>query len=66
MDARDQAYYLKRIVQEQEAARRASCPAARERHDELAAAYRLRCQINSLRAALTRNVEVPQQIEQVA
>jgi hypothetical protein len=65
MDARDQAYYLKRIVQEQEAARRATCPAARERHDELAAAYRLRCQINSLRG-LTWNIEEPQQIEQVA
>ena len=43
MDARDQAYYLKRIVQEQEAAANAASAVARERHEELAAAYRYRC-----------------------
>lgn len=44
MDADDRAYYLKRTLQEQEAARNASCPEARERHEELANAYRHRCQ----------------------
>lgn len=60
MDARDRAYYLRRIVQEQEAAKMAVCREARERHDELAAAYRLRCQIDPSRA-LTRKMEQPQQ-----
>ena len=48
MDARTRAYYLRRIVQEQEAASQASCAEARERHEELAEAYRLRCRFDAL------------------
>jgi hypothetical protein len=43
MDAKDHAYFLGRAFQEQEAARRAECSQARERHEELAAPYRFRC-----------------------
>jgi len=43
MDANDRAYYLRRAVQEQEAARTAACAEARERHEQLGAAYRRRC-----------------------
>jgi hypothetical protein len=43
MDAKDHAYFLGRALQEQEAARRAECSQARQRHEELAAAYRFRC-----------------------
>jgi hypothetical protein len=38
----DRSYYQQRTLQEQEAARKAACPEARERHAELAAAYALR------------------------
>ena len=48
MDANDKAYYLRRILQEEEAARTASCSVARERHEELAAAYQLRCRMDAL------------------
>jgi hypothetical protein len=47
MNASDRTYYLRRILQEQEAARVAMCPEARERHEELADAYRLRCRMDS-------------------
>lgn len=47
MDARTRAYYLRRIVQEQEAASHAGCAEARERHEELADAYRLRCRFDA-------------------
>lgn len=43
MDAKDRAYFLRRALQEQQAARNAACPEARERHEELAAAYRFKC-----------------------
>lgn len=43
MTLADQTYYLRRAFQEDEAARAATCEAARERHLELAAAYRFRC-----------------------
>jgi len=43
VNGNDQAYYLRRALQEQEAAGAAACLEARERHEELAAAYRLRC-----------------------
>ena len=36
-------YHSRRLVQEEAAARTANCHAARERHRELADAYRLRC-----------------------
>jgi hypothetical protein len=38
----DAAYYGRRALQEQLAARNATCAAARERHDELAMMYRFR------------------------
>ena len=41
----DYQYYAMRAQQEDEAALGASCDAARERHQELADAYRLRCEL---------------------
>ena len=38
----DAEYYRQRALQEQLAAQRAACSAARERHDELAMMYRFR------------------------
>ena len=46
MDANDRAYFLRRILQEQEAARSAASAEARERHEELAAAYQFRCRLD--------------------
>ena len=43
----DRTYYLRRALQEDTAAQIATCSAARRRHLELAAAYRLRCQFNA-------------------
>lgn len=43
MNHDDYAYFRSRAVQEEEAARSAACDAARERHLELADAYRARC-----------------------
>src|SRR5512142_1032363 len=39
MGADDTTFYLRRALQEQEAARTAACPEARVRHRQLAAAY---------------------------
>jgi hypothetical protein len=50
MNAKDQAYYLRRILQEQEAANNAACWQARERHEELASAYRSRCRSDEMAA----------------
>jgi hypothetical protein len=60
MDARDRAYFLKRALQEQEAAQVSICAEARERHEELAAAYRLRCRldISSSDSELSMPIEV--------
>lgn len=58
MDANDRAYYLKRILQEEEAARNAGCKVARERHEELAAAYQLRCRIEALAPAIRNEIHV--------
>lgn len=41
----DQVYYRNRVLQEDEAAKKATCTEARDRHEELAAAYRLRCSV---------------------
>jgi hypothetical protein len=49
MDANDRAYFLRRALQEQEAARLAACPQARNRHEELAATYRFRCRMDALK-----------------
>lgn len=45
MTSDDYDYYSVRAQQEDAAALRAACDAARERHEELADAYRLRCQL---------------------
>lgn len=55
MDADDRAYFLKRALQEQEAARLATCPEARCRHEELAAAYRFRCELDALERPTLRD-----------
>lgn len=47
MIGNDKAYYLRRVHEEQEAARNALNPQARERHEELAAAYQLRCRLEA-------------------
>jgi len=59
MDATDQAYYLRRAVQEQEAVRTAACVEARERHAQLAAEYWRRCRLDSP-AVGTRVVKGPE------
>jgi len=41
----DLSYFRRRMVQEEAATRNAAGPQARERHMELAAAYRLRCRL---------------------
>lgn len=41
----DSEYYRKRMREEQQAAIRAAGPDSRERHEELAAAYALRCRL---------------------
>lgn len=38
----DAGYYRRRALQEQQAAQKATCSAARQRHDELAMVYRFR------------------------
>lgn len=43
MNIEDYDYYARRACQEDEAASNSACNAARERHQELANAYRLRC-----------------------
>jgi len=43
MNAKDQAYLLRRMLQEEEAAGQAASIEARARHEQLAAAYRARC-----------------------
>ena len=47
MDAFERAYYLRRILQEREAARIATSAEVRERHEELASAYQLRCRVDA-------------------
>ena len=55
MDANDRAYFLRRAFQEEEAARLATCREARDRHEELAAAYRFRCRMDALKPAPLRD-----------
>ena len=45
--ANDSDYYRRRALQEQTAAQKATCEAARERHDQLAAMYRFRALMGS-------------------
>ena len=45
--ADDADYYRRRALQEQIAAQKATCAAARERHDQLAAMYRFRALMDS-------------------
>lgn len=42
MNLDEKLYYRRRVFEEEVAIRRATCLAARERHEELASAYRLR------------------------
>lgn len=42
MGPEDRDYFMQRAVQERDAAARASCPEARERHEEMASLYRMR------------------------
>ena len=42
MGPEDRSYFMHRAVQERDAAARASCPEARERHEEMASLYRMR------------------------
>lgn len=44
----DRTYFLRRALQEDEAARKAMSAEARERHLELAEAYRFRCRADRL------------------
>jgi len=53
MDTNDRAFYLRRIRQEQEAARTAVNRVVRQRHEEFANAYRLRCGIEDTGAKQT-------------
>jgi hypothetical protein len=57
MSLDDRAYYLRRALQEDEAARIATCSQACERHLELASAYRLRCLLAADSQALTDPAE---------
>ena len=42
MNLDEELYYRRRLFEEEAAIRRSTCLAARERHEELASAYRLR------------------------
>lgn len=42
MGPEDRAYFVKRAIQELDAATRASCPEARQRHEEMVSLYRMR------------------------
>lgn len=53
----DQSYFRRRLRDEENAATRAICDAARERHEELAAAYRLRLQFGRLHDLISRSHE---------
>lgn len=50
----DVSFYRRRAVEEQIAARRATCPAARDRHEEMADMYRLR--LETLKPAAAEDV----------
>ena len=43
----DLSYYRTRALQEDECVRKATCEQARDRHLELASAYRMMCAVNS-------------------
>jgi hypothetical protein len=57
MTLEDRTYYLRRALQEDEAARVATCREARERHLELASAYRLRRLLAADQESLTGPAE---------
>lgn len=54
----DIEYYRKRLLQEEEAIRSASCEAARQRHQELAEAYRLRTRLAIVRVQSSKAREI--------
>ena len=51
MSLDDQSYFRRRALEEDKAARNASCDAARIRHTELAALYCVRCSSPTIRRA---------------
>lgn len=51
MSLDDQSYFRRRALEEDKAARNASCDAARVRHTELAALYRSCCSSPTIRRA---------------
>lgn len=51
MNLDDQSYFRRRALEEDKAARNASCDIARVRHTELAALYRGRCSSPTIRRA---------------
>lgn len=57
MSLDDQVYFRRRALEEDKAARNASCEEARERHTELAALYRDRCSSPKIRCAFQLNVD---------
>lgn len=60
----DYNYYARRARQEDEAAANAGCDSARELHDELANAYRFRCElIRQLPAETVPRVAIDQPIK---
>lgn len=63
MDDLNRAYFERRIFQEKEAARMATSLQARERHEELAEAYRFRCMMN---AELSAEPATPLELERAA
>jgi hypothetical protein len=53
----DRTYFLRRALQEDEAARKATSAEVRERHLELAEAYRFRCRADRLPLRARQSVE---------
>ena len=51
MNLDDQSYFRRRALEEDKAARNASCDVARARHTQLAALYRGRCSRPTIRRA---------------
>jgi hypothetical protein len=64
VDGRDRAYFLRRAIEEQEAGRNAACVEARERHEKLAAAYRLRCRWDGAQRGPVISAIMPKSITQ--
>jgi len=55
----DAAYFRERAIEEQVAARRATCAAARQRHDEMAALYRFKAMLANGGGSVLTNEDIP-------